>query len=500
MFLPPALVGLLLVIILTSTAGPSATPDGAVYVDVARHIAAGEGPLATNIHGEATFVMTWPPLFPALIAPGVALGIAPQEVARWLNAAAHGLCAVLIGLLVLRITADRRGALIAAWLAAIATPLLRSSSYVGSEAVFLALLLGGTLCLLTFAEKNSRRALIMGGLLLGLAIMQRYAGYAFAGAALIWVLQLPGDRRARVLRGALFALAVAPLPLGWRVAGALHAGELDSRVVNFIWLSTLHFEATGHGIAAWVAPKLLPRHLKALVAIAVSGAMVWGCVVAVRDRLRGSVLSPAALLFALMAGCYAALLGVTFLWLDHDLMPEERLLEPLLALLLVTLVWTWSRSKAAVRKGWLGVIVLVGLGYVVGFYDLHIGTRSGFGFAAERWRESALIEAVQKLPDEASLYSNRREALIYHTGHAVAGVPADDVIDNLRPPRQAKPFPDAAAARAELRQTLRRGGYVVWFYDVPGELELSTAMRELDLTVAARFPDGLLLQTASARK
>ncbi|MGH7808617.1 MAG: hypothetical protein ACRENT_11050, partial [Thermodesulfobacteriota bacterium] len=55
-------------VLLATSVGIGVSPDSIVYVDSARHLAAGEGYVTRAICGIKTPVTKWPPLFPVLLS------------------------------------------------------------------------------------------------------------------------------------------------------------------------------------------------------------------------------------------------------------------------------------------------------------------------------------------------------------------------------------------------------------------------------------------------
>lgn len=479
--------GVALVLATTASYGPWVSWDSVVYSDVARHIARGEGVRGSNISGQVEFVFTWPPLFPLLMSPLVALGMEPGEAGRWLNAFAHGGLAVLAGLCALRLTGRRAAGVAAAWLVALSTVFLLNATTLWSEPLFFTIVAGGLLCLLEWRARESRRWLIAGGALIGLACLQRYAGYAFIAAGVVWLLQLRGPWRERFKHAGLFLLGALPLPLLWRLCVLLFAGRVDARTeVEFVWPSADHYHVIGVALSNWMFPAALPKLVRAILAGLTGAGAVAGLVWAVRLRLRaepGSRESSATLL-AVFAACYAGIVAVTILFLDSYLHADDRLLSPLLLFVLLALVWlVFSQPGRRLVIG-CSLLVLLGIGYAA--RDIGVVTRETpqrEEFIDYRTGGSPLIAAVDALPQGVPVATNARLPLVYFTGRPVAEVPLFN-----RPGHLAPYHEDLSRARAEQVERLaEEGGYIAWFGhdDLPPELA--------GLRVMSKYEDGLLL-------
>ena len=487
------LVGALLVLIASAPQGLWVSPDSMVYADVARHIAAGAGIQATNIHGQPEFVLTWPPLYPLLMSPFVALGAEPGDVGRWLNALANGLLAILTGLCARRITSLRAAGGAAAWLSAVASSFLLNAATFWSEAVFLAIVAGALLCLLRWSAQRRWPWLVAGGALIGLACLQRYAGYAFVAAGAVWVLQLRGAWRERLKNAGIFMAAAAPLPVLWRICVLVFAGQVDARAVGFAWPDSEHFVAVGYAVAAWLFPVGWPTLVRAGLAVLTVGAIVGGIGFTAWHRLRrmhDHRLEPAAPLLAIFALAYAGLVATTILFFDHPLHANERILSPLLPLLLIALVWLAFAQTGRRRVAACMLLAMIGLGYAVRDIDVISQVRQGQAWSEPRWTDSPLIAGVEQLPADAPIASNWREVIMYYTGRPVADVPMGSGSEILRPPGTV-PFPDPPAARALLLNRLKHErGYIAWFW-TEGHTELPPELA--GFRVVAGYSDGVIL-------
>jgi hypothetical protein len=473
-----------LLVVITCWHGPGVNPDSVVYLDAARHVAAGHGPQATNALGEAQLVTTWPPLYPLLIAPGVAAGLTAANSAVLVNALAHAALALLVGLIAWRLTRCAWAGALGAWLATLASPLLLNAGHVWSEPAFLALECGALLCLLKFANSGRRLPLAAGGVLLGLACMQRYAGYALVAAALAWMLQLRphGGWRAT----AMLAAAAVPLPLLWRVVVIGTQGAVDARGTSFAFPTGLHFQAVGYSLSAWILPLELPTLIRAAGAIAVLLALLTGVVFAVRLRRADSPLAAPALLLALFAVCFSTLVAVTILFMDHLLQANERILSPLLPLVLIALVWLLFSLSGRARVAGIVLLCLLGLSYAVRDVGAVALVHRGVGYAAPEYRDSPTLHAALAQP--GTVYASNPQPLILH-GKPARAVPGPGVIEYLMPAGHS-PWPDVPAARAEMARELEYDGAIAWFYRDGSPEPLK---RELGLRTVGFYTDGELL-------
>ena len=112
-----ALIGIVLIIAVSSSWGIGLTPDSAAYIAAARNFINGNGlsilynddgtPLnlwAPSAFNEAEHVMLWPPLYPIVLSIFGFFTTNMFEIARYLSAVLFGLNILIIGLIIKRIT------------------------------------------------------------------------------------------------------------------------------------------------------------------------------------------------------------------------------------------------------------------------------------------------------------------------------------------------------------------------------------------------------------
>lgn len=476
-----ALTALLLVLAAGTGAGPGIGPDGVVYIDAARQFADGHGPQATDAHGNLRLVTTWPPLFPALLGFGALLGLEPATAALLLNAWSHAALALLVGLLAWRLGGRVTGAAIAGWLMATAPIALLYAGRVLTEPLFMVLATGALLFALAHYRDGHLRHLVWAGLLVGLACMQRYAGYAWLAALPLWLLLRPG----RLRNTGVFLAAALPMPLAWRAVMWVSDSALDPRAASFGWPTSLHVKSLAHSLSTWLLPESSPVALRAVAAGLVLMAAAAGVAWVVR-RISEPATAP-ALLLLLVAVCYGLVLGSTVLFLDRALLPEPRMLLPLLPFSLAALGWALSGLQGRARWAGFGLAALIGLAGLIRDVEVAGTLRAGDGYAAPVYRDSPTLRAALEQP--GLLYASNPQPLILYGAIPARALPLDGTIEYLMPLGNS-PWPDTAVARRELREKLAQAGCVVWFKrDGPVD-ELKA---ELGLVTLAAYEDGELL-------
>ncbi|MEJ5915133.1 hypothetical protein [Pseudokineococcus sp. 1T1Z-3] len=199
------------------------SPDGVVYAALADRFAAGD------LAGAVTTY--WSPLYPALAAPLVALGVETTMALRLVLLATALLALPLLRSLSLRCGATRRGADVGTLLA---VPLLVTAAWfaIYPELLLCVLALGLVWALTAPVPAGGRGTgtAVLAGVLGGLAYLAKAIGLPFAVAVVVLVglarLVRPDRPRREVLRRAAISLALVAVVAGpWVAAVSAEAGE-----------------------------------------------------------------------------------------------------------------------------------------------------------------------------------------------------------------------------------------------------------------------------------
>jgi 4-amino-4-deoxy-L-arabinose transferase-like glycosyltransferase len=366
-------------------------PTAMVYIDVARHLARGEGVsssilFTTSVPRVPAPMSVWPPVYPVTITLLAALGLDVAAAARIIALAAFGLSALLVWWLANALY-GARAAMVSATLLAVWPAMTRVATNAWSESLFVLCLLASVA--LTFQAIRPRRlsgglAAALGGLVMGTAALTRYAALPLIpwGAVLVLVLVQDTRWRARVVRAAVWGI-MAGLPVAAWLArnvavtgGLIGAGRQRDDLgplYHIVFASrTVVSDLLGLVARVLVVPEwvgLEAERMMALVLLVVAG----GIVVLVRRReLRGRVVTgitaavapPEARFTLLMAlGYWGAMIvarsTIGFYPLDSRLMMP---VYPLALLLLVAAglaVFDAASRTRASRIG--GAVVLAAL-------------------------------------------------------------------------------------------------------------------------------------------
>ena len=202
---------------LGSRGGLGISPDSVDYVVAARNLADGVGYL--DLSGRVA--TNFPPLFPLLLSAGQRLGVSAADSARFVNAAALALIVVLAFALLRRVVTSRVITIAATGAVACSPLLLRLSTMVWSEPLFVVFVMASLLCLTIVAVAApgcARDLALAGGAATAAAgFMVRYAGLALIGLGLVTVVLLLWREswRSLVVRVAVWVLIAGGVPLLW---------------------------------------------------------------------------------------------------------------------------------------------------------------------------------------------------------------------------------------------------------------------------------------------
>jgi hypothetical protein len=403
--------------------------DPIVYISVAKSFAAGHGsnvafgsvytPSQLTVGGP---VSHWPPLYSLL------LSIDTSSILTWARILAVVLFAAnvfLFGLLALRLRASRFGAVALA--VVFAGLSLQLHGTVASEPLFFFLVLLGLHAFVNLMARPAVPSFAIVVAAFGLSTITRYLGEAFVIGgviAIVFLLRQPISRRLRF--GAILAV-VANIPiLIWFESIRNSPESLAVHLPRFSDIETALFT-----VAGFMIPGVQSVALRVLVA---TGIVV--VVIAIMAIVGGSdSLSPirnertdyVMLVFAIV---YLLFLFLSRSVVDPLIQLNARMLFLPFMLLLLWMAQNWPRFaswSAVPRSSWAPPLatVLVGLLVVTAVWtavDAAKNVTAG-NFAVATATTTSLKRAVQHIPGNSVIYSDRPDAVYFVSGRAVHLVP-----------------------------------------------------------------------------
>jgi len=419
--------------------------DSVGYIGGARNIVAGDGYSRLKGNGEPTPITNFPPFFSIVLAGISLLGPDPIDGALILNVVLFGVNVVMMGVLARQATGSGLWGLAAAVLFFASETFFRMHTFVMSDPLYLMLSFLALWFYLEYTGKDHWIWLAASGLAASLAFITRYVGVSLYGTIILCLfLFSPKEKNVlvdwrRFLKDAgVFLAAGIPFALLWLGRNFVVSSNAGNR--QFMWHPVTK-KMLDEGIVnfwGWLLPEtggLIERNLGVLtvlffilLVILFAGsvaAFVWYK----REKIRvADKQFKTALIFALQALVYLAMLVVTLTFLDASPIFENRILSPfyisLVVILCLVLSWLWVSKKPVLMAG----AVVVTLGLLVSFaedsWDAIVELRQdGQGFAHSSWAQSDLIAAVKEL-DDVTLFSNKITAIYILTGKPAYVVPS----------------------------------------------------------------------------
>ncbi len=510
-----ALVGAGLVLARQATYGALLNLDAVAYVAVARNLLGGDG--LVGYAGEV--YVTWPPLYPLMMA-GASLGVTdPLAVAGALNAGLFGVTIFLMGRYLQRRLG--RGYLVgwACFVLAVAVPLVGLAAAALSETLFILMAMAALVKADDYLAKGKMSALVWAAAFSALAWQTRYIGVvvpAFVGLAILLQVGVPLGSRLR--RAGLFGL-IAGLPMAawlgrnYLLTGYFTAYEppMDYSLAGIVMDSLGKLWGWVYFDPAWVRVEWLEflPGASAWLIVAALGAIAAGCVGA---RVMGGerALWPAWAVRAcwLFGGFAAAVAGVYLFSLyalgrpPHGV--DGRFFAPMYAPLVVIAAVGADRLLAFLRDDGGMARRLAGAGLLVALTlwpvtqvvpnarAIAYANSDGFEhvYTAQPWISSATLRHIRKYPMDGTVFSNRPPVVYLHNrGNARYRAP-----DLSRYEGRGNGSPTLADWAADLRV----GAWVVWFNENDNfnirDKRLPRMRATARLMPVAEFSDGAIFR------
>jgi hypothetical protein len=333
---------------------------------------------------------------------------------------------VLIWHLLVRATRNYVYAAVGTAIATLSPQFVTFHSIAMSEPPFLFFLLLTVLALLFYLETDDRAWLKASAVALGLATLARFTAPPLGAAIAICLLLAPQHALARRFGDVVvFALVSAAIFLCWAVMSHIMVGRSVGRALAFYgnmgareWMTSLT------ALTAWLLPDQVPFAARLALLGAFFLAVVSLIVIQARKTLqhaRGTKVVD-ALLPTLLALFFIFYMGFMVLSTsaEANLSLTGRYAFP--AYVTTVLMATIVLARVSDEKGFVkllhhGVICVAVL--VLGSHVVRTSVRSaeayrlGIGFASLEWQTSPIVEALRKLPADASIYSNGDDAIAY---------------------------------------------------------------------------------------
>jgi hypothetical protein len=461
------------VLLATAPRGPGLTPDGMSYLAAAQSLVrtgALREPFATWSASDSTSPLAdYPAGFSLVLAVPIALGAAPPQAARWVEALSAGAAVGLASALLAQVAGTAAAAL-GVGLLLLLPALTDVSLLVLSEPLFLLVLMG----VITAMVRRPHRPLVA-GLLAGAGNLVRYAGAFLVAGVAIWAALQPGSWRQRMGRGAVAALPGAVLHLYWRAAGIDPGGGLTASAYGGVAQALKEGWSTG---IDWLVPGAAGTAAQVIgvILLLFLGAIWWRAL-----RNGGVEVRRILLVSGLLAVLYCGTVGFARLYVIPDVPFDSRILLPLFFILSVAAAVGVGLPGAS-RPFQVGAVGLViGWCALAGRRDARVvGTaqRWGLSYETAEWQASPVADWLRGPGRPRTLYTTDPAGIWYLTGRPSRLLP--DTLD----PDSVRAF----RARFESRPS------ALVAFDVPFDVmaPADSVVHALSLVPVARFSHGVV--------
>ena len=497
------------ILVRTAPYGATVGTDSTIFLSTALNFLAGEG--WREFTGRP--LVSWPPLFPLLLAAFGWVGIEPLEAGRWINATAFGLTILVAGYWLRSHLRSRWLALVASVVILASLPLSELASDVMTDSLFVLFTLLALIWLAAFLHRGGRMSLLLSAVFTALAVLTRYPGVVLIGTSVLLLLVRRAPPLAVRLKDAVVFGAVPSIPLagvmmrnwaiskrlaGWRGGSGQSLSDSLSQVADVFreWVIPPN-ALDGLGYLMWMAA--------GLVVLADRGFGMGGNKGTARPASLFSQLGP-ALPFGVFAVAYLVFM-VAVMPLTSGMKIDSRFLLPMYVPLLLAAVFLLDRFLCIGAAGWMaavryGLASLVLLGAVahIGFSgreNLRITTKAwGAGldgaYNTADWQHSATLNYVKTNLSDSYTYSNN-QFLVWFADRTAA------IKKHRALPNEMRDWTRYA------RRWIRRGEdevYIVWikddyrsgFYDF-NDLDIRFLP---GVETVAESPDGVVFRVTAA--
>lgn len=476
--------------------GIGISPDSVNYIATAQSILNGTG--ARTYTGDA--LTHFPPLFPYTIAAISTIGINAVDAAHFLNTVLLGATASSISfMLYLETRKNLIASVLAGALTITSVPLLLIHSWAWSEPLFIFLGLWGVYLLAVYFKSHQSIAFYLSAICIGLAFITRYAGIALIITGIIGIFIFNRHQVRRVVWSALSWGLLCVLPaIMWMVRNVQTSGTATNREVIYHPITLSKIKAGIVNVLQWLLPGA-----RSLVVVACVLAVIIIISLYVRRRSTiGTLIHQTPNLVVLMAVfsiVYPAFLVISISFLDAATPLDNRILSPLFPVFTILLLICSVSVVQIVDLGKLERAILAGL--ILLFLVLHLLNSARLlahrnpedtGYNAPAWKTSQTLTALNKLPENITIYSNAPDAIYFLTNRHALAIPRKFSSNTLE--ENGKYNSELQSMREDLE-----GGAVLVLVDLVTRRYLPTESELLDvlpLTLMIKTGDGVIYTIA----
>lgn len=455
-----SVVGFVVVLASTSRYGAGINPDSVSYVFAAKSLLAGNG----LINLDGTPFVLYPPLYVWILACLSFLGFDILSSARYVNAITFAGLVFVLGSYYERVIRSTTLALVGAFVVLVSVPLLEAACRILSDAFFVLLVVSSVILLSNFLKEQKWSTLIVVGLFVALACLQRYLGIAIVlttGLALL--VRLEKRTIAEKVKYLLVFGFVSLTPLAlWLIRNYLLTSTLTGPRGSSQYSLLENIRSVLDTVTIWWMPSRLSFGLR-LVTSLIGVTILFAAVRSWRPRTSANAEKENSRWISLAFTLIYTLILVTAATSSHFDVISDRFLAPVFPF--IVLLVLGETAKAGVRISqqgknifvhWLAVsVALVFLGYPVtrAVWKVASWTQQGIrGYAGPQWSESPTIAWLRTHQLEGVIYSNGPDAMYILTERK-----------SVMSPKNAMSTPRGLTAR---RSDVPDDSYLVWFDNI----------------------------------
>jgi hypothetical protein len=430
----------------------------------------------------------FPPLLPVLLSILGLTGLDPLMGIRFLNAILFGASIFLSGLLLYRFTRSFPFSMFGVLLVLTAGQLIDIHSWALSEPLYILLFLLSLFLLDKYWQSERKYWLFAAGVILGLALITRYAGITAAAAGIIAILlKIKETIRQKFSDLVIFILLVIMPSFLYLARNFFSGGSIfGERYLNWEPFTRELLSSALYNILTWFVPGRLVSGREILLAGGLSIVFTLTIIILIslgglKNWKKSFSRSPLLTLLVLFIIFNFIMLFASRGVFGRGDAFNNRYLSPIYLAVLLSLTmalwWSWKRARL-IPKFFLGII-MVGL-MATSFYravdTIRTLSENGSGYASARWHISETIAFINSRPD-VEIVSTANTGIYFWTG---------------RLPESIASFADPNDLSAYLRET---GGYLVIIDSMPPEMY---GHREAELvqglSLLYRFSEGAVYE------
>ena len=447
------------------------SPDSVYYLMGAEGFRRGLGFVSFEAGGETGIISHWPSmysLFLTVLSPAV------------IGYLALLLSALIVQFMVLHATEQWDISLLAGLLVITSPVVLKFSTFVLSDMLFVAILLSILLILYIYGYRRDDRLLLLLILLSVLLVLTRYAGLFISAVLFVYLWR----SRCRLWKNLLVSSSPIIAYGAWKFYLFSHHTH-ETRHIIFHPPSTLHLSTFFQTLVKFVSysPEVISGFIVFLLFLVVVLLLLFAKRRSLSERARNLLF-----LSALTIAIYLLFLLVSITFFDFYTLPDERILLPLYPLSIILIASFVYAYPEMVSWSIMGALLILNLLNLPHLREERLSPFSGYN--APGYASLKVLQYVSRLPADAIIYSNAPDLIWYHTRKPVSMVPRFIL------PVERRKNPDFDMEIREMVRKLTRGnGYIVWLSPVRrGYLPpLNALAKMVPVEKVIRFPDGVII-------